>query len=53
VPGALVAHPRFAREHPDLVARFLRVYLRSLEWQRGNRGRALDILARDSARRPA
>ena len=49
VPGALVAHPRFAREHPELVARFLRVYLRSLEWQRGNRARALDILARSSA----
>jgi NitT/TauT family transport system substrate-binding protein len=49
VPGALVAHPRFAREHPDLVARFLRVYVRSLEWQRTNRARALDMLARFSA----
>lgn len=31
VPGALVAVPRFAREHPDAVARFLRVYLKALE----------------------
>lgn len=46
VPGALVAHPRFAREHPELVARFLRVYLGALDWQRLNRAAALDILAR-------
>ena len=44
--GALVAHPRFARERPELVTRFLRVYLRGLEWQRQNRAAALDILAR-------
>lgn len=49
VPGALVAHPRFARDHPELVERFLRVYFRSLDWQRGNRAQALDILARFSA----
>jgi ABC-type nitrate/sulfonate/bicarbonate transport system substrate-binding protein len=46
VPGALVAVPRFAREHPDAVARFLRVYLKGLEWQRANPAAALDIPAR-------
>jgi ABC-type nitrate/sulfonate/bicarbonate transport system substrate-binding protein len=48
VPGALVAVPRFAREHPDAVARFLRVYLKALEWQRANPAAALDILAKDN-----
>ena len=46
VPGALVAVPRFAREHPDAVVRFLRVYLKALEWQRANPAAALDVLAR-------
>jgi NitT/TauT family transport system substrate-binding protein len=48
VPGALVVVPRFAREHPDAVARFLRVYLKGLEWQRANPAAALDILAKDN-----
>ena len=46
VPGALVAVPRFAREHPEAVARFLRVYLKGLEWQRANPAAALAILAK-------
>jgi NitT/TauT family transport system substrate-binding protein len=49
VPGALVAAPRFAREHPEAVARFLRVYLKGLEWQRANPVKALDILAKHNA----
>jgi NitT/TauT family transport system substrate-binding protein len=48
VPGALVAVPRFAREHPDAVARVLRVYLKALAWQRANPVAALDILAKDN-----
>ena len=46
VPGALVAVPGFAREHPVAVARFLRVYVKGLAWQRGNPAAALDILAK-------
>ena len=46
VPGVLVATPTFAKEHPDLVARFLRVYLKALEWERTNQTEALDMLAR-------
>lgn len=46
VPGALVATPRFARENPDVVACYLRVYLRALEWQRANPSAALDLLAK-------
>ncbi len=45
VPGALVAAPGFAREHPDLVARFLRVYFRAIDWQQANRNDAVDMLA--------
>ena len=41
MPGALVVVPRFAREHPDAVARFLRIYLKALEWQRANPAAAL------------
>jgi NitT/TauT family transport system substrate-binding protein len=46
VPGALVATPRFARESPDAVARYLRLYLRALEWQRANPSAALDLLTK-------
>jgi len=46
VPGVLVTTPAFAKEHPDLVARFLRVYLKALDWGRTNQNEALDILAR-------
>jgi NitT/TauT family transport system substrate-binding protein len=46
VPGVLVATPRFARENPDLVVRFLRVYFRALAWQRQNRDQAIDMLSR-------
>ncbi len=49
VPGALVAAPRFAREHPEIVARFLRAYFRAFAWQRANRGPALDLMARENA----
>lgn len=34
VPGALVAREDFAREHPELVARYVAVYLHAQQWQR-------------------
>jgi NitT/TauT family transport system substrate-binding protein len=34
VPGTLVVRGDYAREHPDLVARYLAVYLRSVAWQK-------------------
>jgi NitT/TauT family transport system substrate-binding protein len=46
VPGVLVATAAFAKEHPDLVVRFLRVYFRALDWQRANQGEALTQLQR-------
>jgi len=46
VPGVLVATPSFAREHPDLVVRFLRAYFRAIDWQRANQEEALTQLQR-------
>lgn len=45
VPGSLVATPKFAREKPELVARFLRVYFKALEWSLANREEAVEMLA--------
>src|SRR5262245_60051522 len=45
VPGALVAAPAFAREHPHMVARFLRVYSKGLEWQSARRTAAFEMVA--------
>lgn len=36
VPGALIARREFATEHPDLVARYLAVYLRSISYQKSH-----------------
>jgi ABC-type nitrate/sulfonate/bicarbonate transport system substrate-binding protein len=46
VPGALVATPKFAKEKPELVAKFLRVYFKAIEWQQQNHAEAVDMLAR-------
>ncbi len=46
VPGAIVATPKFAKEKPELVARFLRVYFKAIEWQQANHAEAVDLLAR-------
>ncbi len=44
VPGALVVRPAFAEESPDLVARFLAVYLRGWAWAEENPGQAREML---------
>lgn len=44
VPGALVATPKFAKEKPELVAKFLRVYFKAIEWQKANYAEAVDML---------
>ncbi len=36
VPGALIARPDFAKENPELVAKFLAVYLRGWAWAKAN-----------------
>ena len=44
VPGALIARGDFARDNPDLVARFLAVYLRAWSWSTANRPEALRMM---------
>jgi ABC-type nitrate/sulfonate/bicarbonate transport system substrate-binding protein len=46
VPGAIVATPKFAREKPEMVAKFLRVYFKAIEWQKAHHAEAVDLLAR-------
>jgi ABC-type nitrate/sulfonate/bicarbonate transport system substrate-binding protein len=36
VPGALIVRPDFAKENPELVAKFLAVYLRGWAWAKAN-----------------
>lgn len=44
VPGALVVRPGFAEEQPELVARFLAVFLRGVEWAKQNPAEAREML---------
>lgn len=44
VPGALVVHPAFAREHPEEVAKYLAVFLRAVTWAKANHAEAVEML---------
>lgn len=44
VPGALIVRPGFAEESPELVARFLAVYLRGWAWAEQNPEEAREML---------
>jgi NitT/TauT family transport system substrate-binding protein len=44
VPGALIARGDFAEQHPDLVAKFLAVYLRGWSWANANRSEAIAMM---------
>jgi sulfonate transport system substrate-binding protein len=44
VPGNLVARADWAKENPDLVARFLAVYLRAQRYMAANRKEALAVM---------
>jgi NitT/TauT family transport system substrate-binding protein len=44
VPGALVARADFAKEHPELVARYLAVYERTVKWMRANRAETVKMM---------
>ena len=45
VPGALVVRADYAKQHPELVAKYLAVYLRAWGWAKANRKEA-DALMR-------
>ena len=44
VPGALVARGEYAEEHPELVAKFLAVYLRAWAWMNANQPEAIKLM---------
>jgi NitT/TauT family transport system substrate-binding protein len=44
VPGALVVRPGFAEESPELVAKFLAVFLRGVTWSKANPEKAREML---------
>lgn len=44
VPGTLVVRGEYAKEHPDLVARYLAVYLRSIAWQKKNPKETVELM---------
>jgi sulfonate transport system substrate-binding protein len=44
IPGTLVARAEWAKENPELVARFLAVYLRAQRYLAANRQEALEIM---------
>lgn len=44
VPGALISRPDFAKEKPDLVAKYLAVYLRAWSWIKANPKEAREMM---------
>jgi len=44
VPGALVARPDFAKEKPDLIAKYLAVYLRAWTWIKAHPKEAREMM---------
>lgn len=44
VPGTLVARREFVEQNPELVARYLAVYLRAIAWMKDNREETLDLM---------
>ena len=44
VPGALIARGDFAEQNPELVARFLAVYLRGWSWANANKNEAIAMM---------
>ncbi len=45
VPGALIARRDYAEENPEMVARFLAVFLRGVQWIRDNNDEAVSMMA--------
>lgn len=44
VPGNLVVRGEWAEENPELVAKFLAVYLRAQQWMESNRDEAIEMM---------
>lgn len=46
VPGVLMARADYAKAHPDLVARYLAVYLHAVVWEKAHRKETIDLMRR-------
>jgi len=44
IPGALVVRAAYAKDHPDMVAKFLAVYEHSIKWERAHPAEAQQAL---------
>jgi NitT/TauT family transport system substrate-binding protein len=44
VPGALIARGDYAKENPQMVAKFLAVYLRTWKWMNANKPQAIAMM---------
>lgn len=44
IPGALVVREEYAKEHPENVAKFLAVYLRTWKWMKAHRPEAIAMM---------
>jgi len=44
IPGALVARADYAQEHPELVARYLAVFVRTVAWMREHRAETVQMM---------
>ena len=44
IPGALVVREDYAKEHPDLVAKYLAVYLHAIKWEKAHPAETLTAL---------
>lgn len=50
IPGALIVREAFARQHPELVARYLAVYLHAVQWEKQHPEQAMkELEAADKA----
>jgi NitT/TauT family transport system substrate-binding protein len=49
LPAGVVARSAFAREQPEVLARFVAVYLRAVAWQRANAAEAAVLMGRFAA----
>jgi NitT/TauT family transport system substrate-binding protein len=46
VPGVLFVRADYAKEHPDLVAKYLAVYLHAVSWEKKHRKETIDLMRR-------
>jgi NitT/TauT family transport system substrate-binding protein len=44
IPGALVARADYAKEHPELVAKYLAVFVRTVKWMREHRDETVKMM---------